>query len=269
VRLANGDSLFLKAAVDANTTKWLRREHLVYSQLRAPFMPQLRGWHDDEFPVLLLEDLSACHWPPPWTAQHIDAVCEALHQLAATPVSSVLQSTLPRMEDCVQGKAALPGWKEVEQNPGPFLSLNIASSAWLEVVLPTLREAADAVPLQGSSLVHNDVRGDNLCLRNGRAILVDWNWTRIGNGFFDVAGWLPSLHADGGPLPEAVLNRGTFQHIAQGERAGYAAFLAGYFASQAGLPPIPGVPRVRPLQLQQLSSALPWALRALQLPQPY
>jgi hypothetical protein len=50
----------------------------------------------------------------------------------------------------------------------------------------------------------------------GRAILVDWNWTRIGNGFFDVAGWLPSLHADGGPLPEAVLNRDAFQHIGTG-----------------------------------------------------
>ena len=45
-----------------------------------------------------------------------------------------------------------------------------------------------------------------------------------------------------------------------------AAVVAGFFASKAGLPPIPVVPRLRPMQRMQLQAALPWAVRALDLP---
>ncbi len=106
-------------------------------------------------------------------------------------------------------------------------------------------------------MVHNDIRSDNLCFRDGQAILVDWNWARIGNPLFDVAAWLPSLHSEGGPLPEDVMPHGATE---------IASFMSGYWASQAGRPSYPNAPRVRPLQLQCLKSALPWAVRALNLP---
>jgi hypothetical protein len=83
----------------------------------------------------------------------------------------------------------------------------------------------------------------------------------VGNPLVDIAFWLPSLALEGGPDPEAVV----------GARAGVAelsAFVAGYFACRAGLPPPPTAPRVRPLQLGQLRVALPWAARTLGLPVP-
>jgi thiamine kinase-like enzyme len=105
--------------------------------------------------------------------------------------------------------------------------------------------------------VHCDVRSDNLCLRDGRAVFIDWNHACIGNALVDIAGWLPSLQADGGPAPDDVSGP---------EMTEIAAFLAGYWAYSAGQPPVPDAPRVRPLQLRQLKTALPWALRALGLP---
>lgn len=256
VCLKDGRSAFLKAAVDENTAKWLRREHLLYTHVSGDFMPQFLGWHEDELPVLFIEDLSACHWPPPWTNAQTEAVQTALNDLAATPVSDALQSTLPRMGDYHGGKAGLPGWKEVAANPQPFLSLQLCSAQWLGKALPVLMAASSAAKLDGESLVHNDIRSDNLCFRDGRAIFVDWNWTRIGNSLFDVAAWLPSLHSEGGPRPEDVLPHGTTE---------IASFMSGYWASQAGLAPFPNAPRVRPLQLQCLKSALPWAVRSLHL----
>lgn len=257
VCLDDGRSAFLKAAVDENTAIWLRSEHQIYSHVSGDFMPQFLGWHDDELPVLFIEDLSACHWPPPWTNAQIEAVRDALHQLAATPVADALQSTLPRMEEYHKGKAGLPGWKDVAANTQPFLGLNFCSASWLEKCLPILMAAASAAQLRGESLVHNDIRSDNLCFRDGQAILVDWNWARIGNPLFDVAAWLPSLHSEGGPRPEDVMPHGATE---------IASFMSGYWASQAGRPPYPNAPRVRPLQLQCLKSALPWAVRALNLP---
>src|SRR5439155_7681126 len=65
VRLADSRTAFVKAAVDDLSAEWLRRERGLY-ELGADFMPRLLGWRDGEVPVLVLEDLSACAWPPPW-----------------------------------------------------------------------------------------------------------------------------------------------------------------------------------------------------------
>jgi hypothetical protein len=67
-----------------------------------------------------------------------------------------------------------------------------------------------------------------------------------------------SLEAEGGPPPETLLP----------DRPDVAAWVSGYFASRAGLPPIPDAPQVRTVQRQQLAPALAWVSRALALPSP-
>ena len=69
VALADGSSVFAKIGVDRLTSAWLRTEQRVYAGLRGGFMPRVRAWDDGERPLLLLEDLSACRWPPPWAAR--------------------------------------------------------------------------------------------------------------------------------------------------------------------------------------------------------
>jgi len=43
------------------------------------------------------------------------------------------------------------------------------------------------------------------------------------------------------------------------------AFVAGFFAARAGLPPVPNAPGVRGVQLSQLRPALRWATEAFGL----
>ncbi|MGE0192977.1 MAG: aminoglycoside phosphotransferase family protein [Planctomycetota bacterium] len=249
--LPDGSTAFVKAATDADTATWLRHEHRVYGHVEAPFLPRLRGFDPAELPVLAIEDLSDAHWPPPWTAEHVDDVLRALDEMAA----STPPSGLPPME---QKREMLCGWRRVAADPRPFLSLGVASHAWLERALPPLLEADEQLVLGGDALCHFDTRSDNLCLRDRQAVLVDWNWACVGNPRLDRAFFLPSLHADGGPAPDVVLP----------DAADVAPTVAGYFASTAGQPPLPTAPRVRPLQLLQLRHALPWAARVLGLPPP-
>ena len=76
---------FAKLAVDEPTAGFLRDEHRVYSQLAAPFIPELLAWDDDgELPILVIEDLSEAHWPPPWRPGDTDAVLDALDALHET-----------------------------------------------------------------------------------------------------------------------------------------------------------------------------------------
>jgi Phosphotransferase enzyme family len=251
VELAGGRSAFVKAAVDELSAGWLRDEHSIYESVRGSFLPDLLGWEAGELPVLVLEDLSGARWPPPWTPEGIDSVRAALDELAGTPPPEGLGS----LEEL---REMLAGWPEVERDPLPFLRLGLCTPAWLEASLPDLRAAEETCVLAGDAFLHFDVRSDNLCLRAQRAILVDWNWAVRGNPVMDVAAWLPSLEAEGGPAPEAILPG----------KPEAAALIAGFFAARAGVPPPRTAPGVREVQLAQLRSALPWAARELGLPPP-
>jgi hypothetical protein len=68
-----------KGRPNAWTAGALKAEYTVYSQVKAFFMPRLLAWEDDASePLLVLEDLSAAHWPPPWRLHDIDAVLQTL-----------------------------------------------------------------------------------------------------------------------------------------------------------------------------------------------
>jgi hypothetical protein len=253
VRFADGGSVFVKAATGEDTADWLRAEHRMYAHLGPrPFLPALLGWDGGgeaaAFPILVLEDLGAAHWPPPWDDRRVRAVLDALAMVrAALPFAP---PELPSLE-AMRGDFAC--WRDVAGAPEPFLALGLCTPRWLDEALPTLIAAEDAARLDGDDLLHRDVRSDNLCFRpeSGAALLVDWNWACRGNGRLDITGWLPSLHAEGGPLPETVLP----------DEPELATLLAGFWASRAGKPdPRPGS-RVRQVQRQQLRVALPWAAR--------
>jgi hypothetical protein len=252
--LSDGSSAFVKIASTLDTAAWLRDEHLMYVRHRGrPFLPTLLGWHDDdERPVLALEDLSEARWPPPWDRGSVDAVLATLREVHATPPPPDLVPIDSR------GIAFLDGWERIARDPEPGLALGLFDAPWFERHWERLHEEAVRAQIGGDSLLHLDVRSDNLCLRDGRAVLIDWNWAAIGNPAFDVAAWLPSLHAEGGPSPEGIMPDGV----------AFAAMLAGFFADRASQPPIPGAPRVRPLQLVQARAALGWTVRSMGLPAP-
>jgi hypothetical protein len=243
---ADGSRAFLKLASVDPSPQWVRDERHVFECVDGAFMPLFLGFEDGDQPLLILEDmLPDARWPPPWHEGDVDAVLAALREVAAAP----LKGELPRL-----AADAIASWHDVAREPEPFLALDIASAEWLDRSLPALLEASDRTPLEGESLVHGDVRSDNLCLRSGHAVLLDWNHARIGNPAFDVAFWLPSLVLEGGPDPDGF---GVDE---------FAAFVAGFFAAHAGLPAPPGAPRVRGFQRAQLEVALPWACRVLGLP---
>jgi hypothetical protein len=257
VELPGGGTAFVKIAALDYVADWFRDERSAYDALDGmPFLPHLLGWDDDgEAPLLALEDLSDARWPPPWDRSSVDAVLTALEALHA----AIPRSDLPTADERQFG---LDSWPDVAADPAPFLATGICSPGWLTNHLPTLAAASAAARIEGEHVLHFDVRSDNLCLIEHRALFVDWNHACIGNPVLDTASWLPSLEAEGGPAPEEVLATDT------AGLAEIAALLAGYFCARAGLPEIPQAPHVRRLQREQAGTALPWAARMLGLPPP-
>ncbi|MDQ3752908.1 MAG: hypothetical protein M3333_08470, partial [Actinomycetota bacterium] len=123
---SDGSSCFVKAATDPDTAEWLRAEMAVYGNLTADWLPDVLGWEDDgERPLLLLEDLSGAHWPPPWSEGLVGRVLELLELVHAT-------SPPPEVPPLEALREELSGWSRVADDPAPFLSLGLCSPAWLE-----------------------------------------------------------------------------------------------------------------------------------------
>lgn len=242
-------SFFVKAGVTPLTAEFLHREIHVYNCVHGEFVPKLIAYDEREVePILIIEDLSAYDWQPSWNVRKTEVVLaqiEAMHN--ATAQIETYAEVLP---------ARGANWQAVAADPAPFLSLGLADSTWLEAALPILIAAEVQCKTEGKSLCHWDLRSDNICVDGDKAIIVDWNIACLSNPKLDLGFWLPSLEFEGGPKPEAILPNAPE----------VAAFVAGFFAARAGLPDIPDAPRVRLVQRQQLQTALPWAVRALDLP---
>lgn len=243
-----GRAAFIKAATTAMTAELLNREIAVYRRLHGLFMPTLIAADPDpDASILIIEDLGTAAWPPPWTDASVAAAIAAIDALHASdaPLGPYVG---------VHGALGF-GWATVADDPQPFLSTGIASADWLERALPALIEAEAACDLTGNAPCHWDLRSDNLCVTPAGVRLIDWAEACQSNPALDTGFWLPSLAFEGGPPPEAILP----------DAPAIAAWVAGFFAARAGLPMIPNAPGVRRVQMEQLSTALPWAIRALKL----
>jgi aminoglycoside phosphotransferase (APT) family kinase protein len=245
----NRSSVFVKAATTLLTAQSLRREFVVYERIKADFVPQVLAWEDHpEEPLLIVEDLSLAHWPPPWDLKRIDeamACIARVHEMQAPDI-------LPY--EAVHGDRT-PGWRDVATDPAPFLSLGLVTTDWLRSSLPAILDAESACDPRGVALTHLDIRSDNMCFGPRGVKLVDWSEACLSNPDLDLGFWLPSLAFESGPAPEQFLP----------DRPEIAAWVSGFFASRAGLPIVPRAPRVRTVQREQLSTALPWLIRALRL----
>lgn len=252
VKFDDSSSAFVKWGTDELTAGWLRDEYRIYSTLRADFIPALIEWEDAEHPILILEDLAGGHWPPPWSASQIEHVFDLLENVRSTQ----MPDEFPVLTRLGEG---FNGWETIAEDPSGFLGLGIVSDTWLAHALPILLKAETEAQLEGGSLVHTDVRSDNICLLSDRTLLVDWNWAKRGNPMLDVVIWLPSLHVEGGPEPWSF-------DIQEPE---LIAAVTGFYAAHAYQPAnFPGAEPIRQLQLRLLKSLLPWASRALDLPEP-
>jgi hypothetical protein len=236
VTFADGTNAFLKLARIDPSPQWLRDEAAILATVQGRSAPQFIAFEDGREPLLVLEDLMPARWPPPWHEGDVEAVLAALAEVSQE------RADVPALEH-----EEWNGWRAIEADPEPFLSTELRDAAWLERMLPSLVAATDAAPLAGDALLHCDVRSDNLCIKDGRVVLVDWNHARIGNPQFDVAFWLPSLVLERGPRPERF---GVDE---------LAPVVAGFFAARAGLPRPAGAPRVREFQRAQAAVALDWA----------
>src|SRR3954463_11928114 len=111
----------------------------------------------------------------------------------------------------------------------------------------------------GDTLLHLDLRADNMLVAEDRVWIVDWPWAARGAPAFDLVGFAPSVAMQGGPEPAELLAMSAFGRTADPEAVTVlVATVAGYFHVHSLLPAPPGLPTLRGFQAAQGEVALRW-----------
>lgn len=265
VTTAGGRRYFVKAACsqpDAIAPQFHRREIAIASALPPDVpAPRLLWSFDEGAPgwVLLLFEHVDGHVPSlPWSDADVAAVGRALDELAEVLTPSPIDASLVRS---VADSPIVGG--------GHFAELDATAvgaelAPWLERHRDRLVGLEPAAPagVGGTTLVHFDVRSDNLLVTADRVVFVDWPHALVGAPWIDAVAFAPSLEVQGGPDPETFL-RGLAVGAAADPDAVTAAVagLVGFFLSHAAQPDNPALPGLRRFQRVQGEAALRWLVQ--------
>lgn len=264
VRTASGRRAFVKAvhpSLNAASPAIHRREAAIAAELpRSLPVPALLGTFDDgDWIALVLTDVDGHHPQVPWLSRELELVLDALLELSLAPVPEAL-SFLPALE--IELATDFGGWGRLRVDPPhdavPWVLENLGQ---LEALA-----ASGLRALAGNSLVHLDVRSDNILLTaDGTAVLVDWPWASRGCGWFDALTVLVNVRTfDPAFDVDSVLgSHRVFAGASDHDINGVLAGLGAYFLDVARTPSPPGLTTVRRFQQQQGEAVVGWLRQRL------
>jgi aminoglycoside phosphotransferase (APT) family kinase protein len=225
--------------------------------------PSLIGIFDDgTWVALVLTDVEGRHPHTPWESPEVSLVLDALQELSRTPLPPALEH-LPRLEHALA--EAFQGWTRIRAAPPE------QCDPWILRNLDILERLAESglEDLAGESLVHTDIRADNVLITAGNgAILVDWPWACIGSSWIDaltvlinVRVFSPTFDADSLLQSHEAFTPATPTSVNR-----VLSGLAAYFTDAARQPPPAGLPTLRAFQRQQGEAVIRWLRERLSAP---
>ena len=207
-------------------------------------------WHlDDDWVVLGIEYVAARAPRRPWQADDLDAVLDALEQAAdaLTPPPDGLDL------DTAEADFAplLEGWASLREGVAGLEPAHLAEAEALA------QRYAEVVG--GDTLVHTDVRSDNILIDpEGRALVCDWNWPVRGAAWFDSFAALIGPRGEGLDVDAVIAGRRLLRDVDPEALDITLALYVGYFFSQADLPVPPTSPHLRDHQRWQGEVCWDW-----------
>jgi aminoglycoside phosphotransferase (APT) family kinase protein len=258
VRTADGRRAFVKAvspAQNADSPTMHRREARITAALpdHAP-APRLLGVHDDgDWVALVLADVEGRHPVTPWSPDELARVIATLETMANTLTPSPVDR-VPAAADALG--TDLGGWRRIAADPPSDLDPWVATRL-TDLMAQTERGRA---VLAGDTLVHLDVRADNLLIGpDGTVTVVDWPHACRGAAWLDRLLLLINVRLYGGHDTHGLLRRCAADTGADpDDLMAVLAGLAGFFLDSSRRPPPRSIPTVRAFQRAQADALLAW-----------
>jgi hypothetical protein len=218
--------------------------------------PQLL-WSDDSggWVTMIFEYVDGRPPRIPWQPDELRRVVSAIESFATamTPTAGPMRNITEVYGD------RFTGWRELARLPAGDRQL-AQLDPWARDRVEELAELeADWAGGQHGSLLHGDLRSDNLLLTDEQVVMVDWPWACTGPAWYDLMMMLPSVRLERGPCPQEVFDRSVLAKDAdQAEVTSVLAALTGFFVRQSLLPAPSGITALREFQARQGEVALEW-----------
>lgn len=160
--------------------------------------------------ALIVDDIDGKQPSLPWRDGQLGMVLSALDRLAGVPAPAAL----PAITDVPAED--FTSWRTLAANPGIG-----GLDPWSRSRLDTLAamEATWQCHAAGETLLHADIRADNVLLTGDRIVFVDWPHACRGAAFVDLVFFAPSMALQGGPAPAELLARSRSAHTTGGNRS--------------------------------------------------
>jgi hypothetical protein len=260
--LASGEVVFAKAVSGAQNEvapQFHRREIVVAELLprTAPVPRLLWSWADDDpagWVVLVYENVVGHPPAQPWEPAEFERVVDALNALSRdltpSPVSAEALGARTTGLPIAGGY-----WRRLRHeglvHPDPWVTENLDALIALEDRVPDIQP--------GSTLLHMDLRGDNMLIAAEGVVIVDWPHAAVGPAWLDGVAFAPSVAMEGGPEPQALVELLDAMRAADPTELTIGiAEIAGYFTYHALLPEVPSLPGLREFQEAQGVVARRW-----------
>ena len=267
VSCADGSRHFVKAVsaeVNRRSVKIYRQERDVLTALEPVILagdlpiPRLRGSVDLEpWLALILDDVDGRHPAEPWKPAELGRVVAALDRLAVALTPAPI--AVPAVGE--KYARAFTGWRRLAESGtqdglDPWTRARLGDLAALE----STWEAHAA----GDTLLHTDVRADNILLTRDDVVIVDWPHACRGAAFVDHVFFAPSVAMQGGPELADLLTLSAAGRSADPRQvAAMVCALGGYFTYQSLQPAPTGLPTVRAFQAAQGEVTRRWLAQLL------
>ncbi len=247
------------AALNPDSPALHRREAVVSASLPvAPQFPRLLDVYDDgDWVALAFEAIDGRTPAHPWEEHELRAAVRALDALHAALTPNPVAEAEPAADSLAP---LLGGWAELAAMPGPLHGLPPWSSRNLDRLAEL--ESGWRHAIAGPTLLHCDLRSDNMLVARNGVVFVDWPHACVGAAVFDLVAWAPSVVLEGGPAPEELLALSAPAAAVDHEAlAALVAAFSGFLVRHSLQPPPPGLPTLRAFQAAQGAVGLDWLRR--------
>jgi hypothetical protein len=258
VQLGDGNRRFLKVVggeLNPLAPELYRSEAAVTKSLPSAVpAPRILATYDSNgWVALVFEDVDGRTPSLPWRPADLERVVASVVALGRSLTPSPLD--LPALAD---DAARFDGFHELGAEPTNRLD---DIDPWVVRHLVRLADLHQgwATATDGETLLHLDIRADNVLLTEERVLFVDWPHACVGAAWIDLLFMLPSVAMQGGPPPERVLADSGIAGSAHRDQvtialAGFAAFMI----VRGRQPDPPGLPTLRRFQRAQAEQAVRW-----------
>lgn len=227
LRLADDRRVFVKAADEATRELFANSYREEIRKLgalpdAAPAARLLWSHDADGWVALALEDIEGRHPKRPWQPDQLGLVLRSLDRMAELLTPAPDSYPWPPLPGFLLDEPSY--WQDVDEHG--------RAPAWLRPHLAECERltAVGDEALAGDSVVHADIRDDNLLIDAAdRVWLCDWDWPLRGNPALDPLGVLVSASGDGHDADAWLARSASIQSLDSDAVDGILSLLAGYF----------------------------------------